>query len=398
MSSNLPIHTSNIAAPTPQNTPLTHGPISSGLSRPNVPVIQEDAEGGEGDEVGVDDIAAALQSSAAQNVLAGIVQGRLNTLIGRSSGYIESLPIPVKRSLAALHGVQLKQADLQKEFKREVWELEKKASRRYLERTKPLYERRTAIISGVASPTSEEIEAGEAQALKDNDDYTPLPKDDTATAPIDEFWLTALRNHVGISELITDRDAGALKHLTDILISYLPPTEEKPGFKLSFIFSPNEYFEDTILEKTYFYRPEIDWSGDYVYERAIGTQIKWKEEKDLTKEVEVKKQRNKTTNRTRLVRKARPIDSFFNFFSPPKPPAEEAGENDEIDVDALEDIEGRLALDYQIGEDFKERIIPHAVDYFTGKALEFDAEDWEEDESDDDFDDAEDDDDDDDDV
>ena len=35
------------------------------------------------------------------------------------------------------------------------------------------------------------------------------------------------------------------------------------------------------------------------------------------------------------------------------------------------DIEERLELDYQLGEDIKEKLIPHAVDWFTGEALRF---------------------------
>lgn len=243
-----------------------------------------------------------------------------------------------------------------------------------------------------------EIAAGEAQAAKDDEEHTPLPTGDES-APIPEFWLTALRNHIGISELITDRDAAALRHLTDIRLAYFTEGEQ-PGFRLSFHFTQNEFFEDEVLEKTYFYKPEIDYSGDFVYDRARGTEIRWKEEKDLTKEFEVKKQRNKSTcksiwihtltnlaadtNRVRLVRKAHPAESFFNFFNPPEPPAED---DEEIDEDAIEDLEGRLELDYQIGEDIKERIIPHAVDYFTGKALEFDADEMDDDDFDDDDDD-----------
>ena len=68
----------------------------------------------------------------------------------------------------------------------------------------------------------------------------------------------------------------------------------KPGFKLIFTFSPNEYFENDILEKTYLYQEEVGYSGDFVYDRAIGTEIKWKDDKDLTKEFEIKKQRNKS--------------------------------------------------------------------------------------------------------
>lgn len=342
---------------TPQNTPLTQAPIALGLSRPTVPDISEDSEPTETD-----------------------VQGRLADLVGKSSGYIESLPVEVKKSIEALKGVQVKQNELQNQFRRECLELEKK----YLELQKPLYERRRAIISGTAKGTQEEIDAGIQASLKDNEEYSPIPADAPGDpAPIPEFWLTALRNHVGLSELITERDAGALKKLTDIRLSYLPSDQPKPGFKIAFHFSPNEYFDNEVLEKTYLYQEEVGYSGDFVYDRAIGTEIKWKEDKDLTKEFEIKKQRNKNTNRTRLVRKTRPTDSFFNFFSPPVPPAGE----DELDDDELEDLEEKLEMDYQIGEDLKEKIIPRAIDYFTGKALEYDML-----EEEDDFDDFDDDD------
>lgn len=62
------------------------------------------------------------------------------------------------------------------------------------------------------------------------------------------------------------------------------------------------------------------------------------------------------TNRTRLVRKAKPAESFFNFFSPPVPPSEEAIESGDIEEDELEAIEEQLEIDYQIGEDLKEKV------------------------------------------
>jgi len=80
-----------------------------------------------------------------------------------------------------------------------------------------------------------------------------------------------------------------------------------------------------------------------------------------------------------------PTESFFTFFSPPKPPA---GDDDE---DPDDDIDERLELDYQIGEDIKERVVPRAVDYFTGKALRYDQADIDSDEFDEDaFDDEDD--------
>lgn len=376
MSSSLPINQGpDLTAPTPQNTPLQHAPITAGLSRPTVPDITESDEPEE-DGPNTADLKGAL---------AGLVHGRLAGLLGKSSGYIENLPTEVKRSLEGLKGLQVQQTALQNRYKMECLELEKK----YLDLNKPLYERRLAIITGTAKPTQDEIQAGEEQSLKDDPSYEKLSTDSAETAPIPEFWLTALRNHVGTSEIITDRDAGALKHLTDIRVTYTSP---KPGFKLTFIFTPNEFFENEELEKTYYYQEEVGYSGDFLYDRAIGTPIKWKEDKDLTKEFEIKKQRNKNTNRTRLVRKARPAESFFNFFAPPVPPTQEAIDSDEIDEEILDELDEKLEMDYQLGEDIKEKIIPKAVDYFTGKALEYDM--MEEDDDDDDYEDIDDDDDD----
>lgn len=99
------------------------------------------------------------------------------------------------------------------------------------------------------------------------------------------------------------------------------------------------------------------------------------------------------TKQTRIVKKTVPTESFFNFFSPPKAPTED-------DDDAASDIEERLELDYQLGEDIKEKLIPRAIDWFTGEALAFeeldedDLEDYDEDDDEDDDDDDDQDDDD----
>lgn len=105
--------------------------------------------------------------------------------------------------------------------------------------------------------------------------------------------MTALRNHPGITELITDRDADALKSLTDIQISYLP-SGGPAGYKLLFFFKPNDYFTNEVLEKTYLYQAEVGYTGDFIYDKAEGTEIQWKADKDLTKTYEIKKQRNKS--------------------------------------------------------------------------------------------------------
>ena len=124
MSSNVPISGPGITAPTPQNTPLTHGSIALGLSRPTVPAISEDVEEGVSDEV-VENIATDGALSIEQQMI-GMVQGKLAGLVGKSSGYIESLPVEVKLNVEALKGVQVKHTELQNKYKQECLELEKK--------------------------------------------------------------------------------------------------------------------------------------------------------------------------------------------------------------------------------------------------------------------------------
>lgn len=90
------------------------------------------------------------------------------------------------------------------------------------------------------------------------------------------------------------------------------------------------------------------------------------------------------TKQTRIVKKTVPTESFFNFFSPPKAP-------EEGDEDAGSDIEERLELDYQLGEDIKEKLIPRAIDWFTGEALQYEELDDDEEDEDEEDDDDEDD-------
>ena len=75
------------------------------------------------------------------------------------------------------------------------------------------------------------------------------------------------------------------------------------------------------------------------------------------------------------MKKTVPTESFFNFFDPPRAP-----ENEEDSV--ASDVEERLELDYQLGEDIKEKLIPRAIDWFTGEALQFEELDDEQDEGD----------------
>ncbi|BEI81969.1 hypothetical protein CcaverHIS002_0211290 [Cutaneotrichosporon cavernicola] len=375
----------DLIAPTPQNTPLTtHVPTSrpAGAGKPKV----EDVAEGDEDE---DDVTSMNPASLLANnpALLALAQHKLGALVGRPSGYIESLPPAVRRRIDGLKGLQVEHSKIESEFQLAILEVEKK----FLSKYQPLYNRRVEIISGKAEPTDAEVTEGQKADEDDEDDedegaqVTELTDDnDEEITGIPEFWLTAMKNAIPLAETITDADEEALKQLNDIRLSYL---DGQAGFCLHFTFGPNEFFEDTELTKTYYYQDQVGYGGDFVYDKAIGHDIKWKEDKDLTKKVEIKKQRNKTTGRTRVVRKVVPTDSFFNFFKPPQPPTREELQEEDVDEEELEELDGRLEMDYQLGEDFKEKIIPRAVDYFTGKALRYE-EDFDDDfEDDDDFDD-----------
>lgn len=237
----------------------------------------------------------AAASIFAQNPqLVSMIQGRLGSLIGRSSGYVESLPAPVRRRVSGLRGIQQEHSKLDAEFQEEVLQLEKK----YFAKFTPLYERRSAIVNGQTEPTEEEIKAGEeneADGTKPEEDSTSgasQQQDATAEVPsgIPEFWLSAMKNQVTLAEMITDRDEAALKHLIDVRMEYL----DKPGFRLIFEFASNDFFSNKIITKTYYYQNESGYGGDFIYDHAEGDKIEWLPGKDLTVRVEAKKQRNKS--------------------------------------------------------------------------------------------------------
>ncbi|KXX81744.1 Nucleosome assembly protein 1 [Madurella mycetomatis] len=334
-------------APTPQNTPANNAPISSHAQQPGIASIKEE------------DLTAA-SIFAKDPRLVSLIQGRLGSLVGRSSGYIESLPSEVKRRVAGLKGIQKEHSKLEAEFQEEVLQLEKK----YFAKFTPLYEQRSAIVNGKTEPSEDLVKAGEEDEEPEETEGAAVkeekPAETAKVSGIPEFWLSAMKNQISFAEMITDRDEGALKSLIDIRMEYL----DKPGFRLIFEFAENDYFTNKTITKTYFYQNESGYGGDFIYDHAEGDKIDWKPGMDLTVRVEQKKQRNKTTKQTRIVKKTVPTESFFNFFSPPKAPTDD-------DDDAASDIEERLELDYQLGEDIKEKLIPRAIDWFTGEALAF---------------------------
>ncbi|XP_074639209.1 nucleosome assembly protein 1-like 1 [Acropora palmata] len=351
-----------------------------------------------------DTAAAILQNPGTLAAL----QAGLNRIIGQQSGYIQSLPKPVKRRIKALKNIQVECAKVEGLFYEKVHALECE----FAEKFKPLFDKRRNIVNGTVEPTDEECqwvsddddadekeEKGESDGaelsseLKEKVSIEDEEKVETTDLPDDakgipEFWLTALKNVDTLADMIQEHDEPILKHLQDIRVVFTGPdsmvdTTQYPqptpmGFVLEYHFSPNPFFTNNVLTKSYKMKCEPDEDDPFAFEgpeivSASGCHIDWKKGKNVTQKVVKKKQKRKGSpgrGQTRFVSKTVKNDSFFNFFSPPEVP------DDEADLD--EETEALLAADFEIGHFFRERIVPKAVLYFTGEALEDDFEEEEE--------------------
>lgn len=323
---------------------------------------------------------AELASQLMQNpqVLAAL-QDRLGSIVGGSSGYIQSLPKPVKRRLKALKKLQFEATKIEAEFYREVHKLECEYAAKYA----PLVEKRATMVTGAYEPNDDEAdwpsedekedelavseEVKNKANIEEKNEGDKNDKDDSAKG-IPGFWLTIFKNVDMLSEMIQPQDEPILNHLEDVRVEF---KEKDPmGFTLEFLFETNEYFENRKLTKEYVMRSEPDEQDPFSFEgpeivKCNGCKIDWKKGKNVTVKTVKKKQKHKASGTTRTISKTVQSDSFFNFFNPPTPPDDE-----EMD----EDTEALLAADFEIGHFIRERIVPRAVLYFTGEALENDDE------------------------
>merc|ERR1719158_1412070 len=306
-------------------------------------------------------------------------------MVGMNSGYIASLPAPVKRRLKALKRIQLESTKIEAKFYEEVHKLECK----YHEMYKPLYDQRAKITKGEYEPNEDECEwpsddeedeeelAGDMKdKAKLEDEKAKKEKEEKEMKGVPEFWLTIFKNVDMLQEMVQEADEPLLHKLTDITVTF---SEQPMGFTLHFYFAPNDYFSNLILTKEYEMKCEPSEDDPFSFEgpeifKCKGCTINWKEGKNLTIKTVKKKQKHKSKGSVRTITKQVKADSFFNFFDPPQVPDDPQAEVDE-------DTQALLTADFEIGHYIRERIVPRAVLFFTGEALE-DESDCEEEEDD----------------
>ncbi|KAJ7951613.1 Nucleosome assembly protein [Quillaja saponaria] len=297
--------------------------------------------------------------------LVNALKDKLQHLAGQHSDVLETLSPKVRKRVEVLREIQSQHDELEANFFEERAALEAKYQKLY----DPLYTKRYEIVNGVI-----EVEGAADEAAMDQEEDKAADE-----KGVPGFWLTAMKTNEILGEEITERDEGALKYLKDIKWCKL---DNPKGFKLEFFFDSNPYFKNAVLTKTYHM---ID-DEEPILEKAIGTEIEWYPGKSLTQKV-LKKKPRKGSKNAKPITKTEDCQSFFNFFNPPHVPEDE----DDIDEDAAEELQNLMEQDYDIGSTIRDKIIPHAVSWFTGEAVEGDEfEDIEDDDDDQDGDEDED--------
>jgi len=198
--------------------------------------------------------------------------------------------------------------------------------------------------------------------------------------PLPDYWLTCFKNHGMLKSIVTESDEKAVKALTKIEYKVSEDPATPLNFTLNFTFAKNDYFENEVLSITLHITEPREAS------KIDGTELKWKEGKDLTKKTIQKKQKNKKTGQTRTVTKQEDCDSFFNIFKTlDGKECDHKHEEDEEEGGCGEDA---LYENVETAYSIFEEVIPYSLEYFLGVRKDFGGE-----EDDEGFDDEEDDDD-----
>ncbi|XP_071685650.1 nucleosome assembly protein 1;2-like [Rutidosis leptorrhynchoides] len=305
--------------------------------------------------------AAAAALSAGDRVgLVNALKNKLQSMVGEHSDFLENLTPAVRKRVDVLRDIQSEHDVLEAKFFEERAALEARYQKLY----EPLYSKRYDIVNGVV----------EVDGVKDEDAMDQTDDKAKEEKGVPSFWLTAMKTNEILAEEITERDEEALKYLKDIKWCRI---DDPKGFKLEFFFDTNPCFKNTILTKVY----HMIEDDDPILEKAIGTEIEWLPGKCLTQKI-LKKKPKKGSKNAKPIIKTEKCDSFFNFFSPPQVPEDEEDINEEL----AEELQNQMEQDYDIGSTIRDKIIPHAVSWFTGEAAqddEFEGIDAEDDEDED---------------
>jgi len=260
---------------------------------------------------------------------------------------IKKVPIEQRFQLIALNNLILQKKQLDKDMEEEMEVIVKK----YSKLTHPINEKSFNLVQGKHQAGDPEIEKIKQHL---SEDEVAKIKESLTQEPIPEYWVKVFKNCVQLSQDVFEADYAILKHLQKIEHHEEEGTD---NYSLKFIFGPNEYFENEALTVRFVMLSENE------VDKIEGTDIKWKEGKDITKKSVTKKQKNKKTGKTRSVTKTVDADSFFNFFkSLQATPGKDGNEEEDEDDETLE----KLDIHLDISRTMIDEIIPYHLEFFLG--------------------------------
>jgi nucleosome assembly protein 1-like 1 len=272
---------------------------------------------------------------------------------GETLGYDEDplsdYPPYVVRRVDALRTLEDERGKLMSGYLKERAVLEAK----YKSLLTPLFDKRRLIVAG---DLDEEI-------AKENGDEFHLEKEKNVRRGIPKFWVCVLGQNDVVAEILTEDDIECLESLQDVKSE---DDEDGQGFTLSFQFSSNDFFENSVLTKRYNI-PNLLLDGEPILKNVEGCKIHWKEGRCLTHKEETRKQKGKGKNsgQIRTVTKKVKNDSFFHFFDAPEIPS-----MDTMNEERAIELEHEFNMDFQIALAFRSSIVPKAVLWFSGEAGE----------------------------
>lgn len=223
-------------------------------------------------------------------------------------------------AVRSLKELQNETRAIELDFFERVYELETKFQKLH----ESVYQKRFEIVKGEYIPT----EADGSQSADENS----LEQKKLPGKGVPHFWLNVLTSTFTD---VHEKDRPILEHLTDVRSKNKPLSDL--GFILEFHFSPNDYFENAVLTKEYFY---TSTDNKMIHEiplirKCVGCEIKWKDKKAPTHL------------------------SWFDFLASSK-----IISNSEDEF--MSYITG-IQKDFEMGYFIKEHVIPKAVSYFTGE-------------------------------
>lgn len=230
------------------------------------------------------------------------------------------------------------------------------------------------------------ILADRAQELRKSDS---TDAEAHATPAIPGFWLDVLANSEEFNEDIEEYDEEVLEYLESIEAADIDPSDEDKGFILTFKFNENPFFTNSSLSKIYTTAKVNEWTDQLEIVKIESDKINWKNGKDVTVETVTKKRSGGGKKKKAGGVTVQPRPSFFRYFRDldqdnlPSDFGEEDEEYEDEEEDELERLQMVMEHDWDRANTLKELIIPRAICWYTGEAVqapEYDEDEEEEDE------------------